>query len=235
MPTSLRPGRPRHIGDGPRSGAPSLRDPGESSGRDPDVGVRRRRDAVCHLLPEPRMVPAMATYLYRLGGWAHSRRRLVLALWLVLLTGIAVSATAFKARRRTSSPCPAPSPQQAQNLLEERFPGAAAPPRASSSPRRRASRSPIGEPRRGERPLSRKGAPEVSRRSSIRTRPKALTEDGRIGFADVIYPMPAESSTRRRATQLADTAEPARAAASRSSSAAASSPGAATPAPRAWA
>ena len=155
----------------------------------------------------------MATYLYRLGGWAHSRRRLVLALWLVLLTGIAVSATAFKGQTTNKFSVPGTESQQAQDLLEERFPGAggaaarvvfAAPEGESlADPEHRAAVTATLE--------RAQGAPEVTAVSDP-YETKALTADGRIGFADVIYPVPAEELDQETRDALADTAEPARAA-----------------------
>ena len=34
----------------------------------------------------------MATYLYKLGRWSHDHRRVVLAFWLAVLVGIAMTA-----------------------------------------------------------------------------------------------------------------------------------------------
>ena len=51
---------------------------------------------------------------------------------------------------------------------------------------------------------------------------KAISKDGRIGFADVIYPMPADEIERLGRDELEETAAPAERPAWRSSSAAGS-------------
>ena len=67
----------------------------------------------------------MATYLYRLGRWSYDRRRLVLG----ALAGRAGRRRRVRRRvlgpdRTTSSRCPGTESQQAQELLEQKYPAA---------------------------------------------------------------------------------------------------------------
>ena len=51
----------------------------------------------------------MATYLYRLGGWAFEHRWKTLGMWLLVLVAVIGSAVAFKGTPTMSSRCRAPS------------------------------------------------------------------------------------------------------------------------------
>src|SRR5215831_9442546 len=65
----------------------------------------------------------MATYLYRLGGFAFDHRRKVLAAWVLVLAVVLGSAAAFKGKTTDKFEVPGTESQQAQKLLEARFPG----------------------------------------------------------------------------------------------------------------
>ena len=65
----------------------------------------------------------MATYLYRLGGWAFRRRRTVLLAWITVLGLVIASAAAFSGQTNDKFSVPGTESQQAQDLLEQKFPG----------------------------------------------------------------------------------------------------------------
>ena len=155
----------------------------------------------------------MATYLYRLGGWAFDNRRKVLSAgwWCSLL--VIASAAAFSGQFSTKFEVPGTESQQAQDLLTRSIRAPAAPRRASSTPLRRARSSPTRRTR--PRSWSRRNGPARPRTSSQVVDPykaKAISKDGRIGYADVIYPMPPTRSTTRPRDELEASAEPAEAA-----------------------
>ena len=66
----------------------------------------------------------MATYLYRLGGWAFRRRRRVLAAWVLIVALVGVAATTLGGQTDNSFSVPGTESQRAQDLLEQKFPGA---------------------------------------------------------------------------------------------------------------
>jgi len=66
----------------------------------------------------------MATYLYRLGAFAYRRRRTVAALWALVLAGVIASAVAFGGTTNDKFTVPGTESQQAQELLEQRYPEA---------------------------------------------------------------------------------------------------------------
>ncbi|WP_067509809.1 MMPL family transporter [Actinoplanes sp. TFC3] len=68
----------------------------------------------------------MATYLYRLGKLSFRRRKTVLALWLALVAALGAGAFTLNGTTTDSFSIPGTEAQQAQDLLAERFPQAAA-------------------------------------------------------------------------------------------------------------
>src|SRR4029079_5730493 len=66
----------------------------------------------------------VATYLYRLGGWAFARRRWVVGAWALVLGAVVVCAIAFGGRTSNKFEVPGTESQQAMDLLEKKFPGA---------------------------------------------------------------------------------------------------------------
>ena len=64
----------------------------------------------------------MATNLYRLGAWAFARRRAVVALWLVVLAAVVGAAFAVGGKENDKFSVPGTESQQAQELLEQKFP-----------------------------------------------------------------------------------------------------------------
>ncbi|MFE2868047.1 MMPL family transporter [Embleya sp. NPDC059259] len=68
----------------------------------------------------------MATFLYRLGLGAFRRRRLVVLVWLGVLAAVAVGAAGARGPSDEEFSMPGIESQKAFDLMEERFPGAAA-------------------------------------------------------------------------------------------------------------
>ncbi|MET8233519.1 MMPL family transporter [Micromonospora sp. NPDC005298] len=66
----------------------------------------------------------MATLLYRLGRGALRRRRLVVALWLVVLVGAGIAAATLRGPTASNFTMPGTESQQALDLLAEQFPAA---------------------------------------------------------------------------------------------------------------
>src|ERR1044071_7489195 len=66
----------------------------------------------------------MATYLYKLGRWSYDRRRLVVALWLTVLVAVGACAAAFKGQTNNKFEVPGTESQQAQELLNQKYPEA---------------------------------------------------------------------------------------------------------------
>jgi putative drug exporter of the RND superfamily len=153
----------------------------------------------------------MAKHLYRLGGWAFERRRLVVAGWLALLGIVLVCAVAFKGQTSNRFVVPGTESQQAQDLLQEKFPG------AGGANARVVFAAPKGEKltdadNRAAVEAALEQAAQAAEVSAV-TDPyetNALTPDGRIGFADVIYPVPADEIAEEARDELAAIAEPAR-------------------------
>lgn len=69
----------------------------------------------------------MATYLYRLGKLAYRRKGVFLAAWLSLLVLMGVAAATLAQPSKDSFSIPGTPAQAAQDLMSERFPGAADP------------------------------------------------------------------------------------------------------------
>ena len=134
----------------------------------------------------------MATYLYRLGAWAFERRRAVAALWALALAGVIAAAVAFGGSTNDKFSVPGTESQEAQELLEARYPA------ASGTYARIVFAAPEGEKLSDpenkalveETMAHAAGAQDVSGVTDpYETR--AITSDGRIGYGDVIYPVQA--------------------------------------------
>ena len=135
----------------------------------------------------------MATYLYRLGGWAFRRRRTVLLAWITVLGLVVASAAAFSGQTNSKFSVPGTESQQAQDLLEQKFPGAggasarmvfAAPKgeKLTDKKNKEAVEASLAQAKQAE------GVTQVVDPYEAHT----ITKDGRIAYADVIYPMPAD-------------------------------------------
>ncbi|WP_434741533.1 MMPL family transporter [Micromonospora sp. SH-82] len=66
----------------------------------------------------------MATLLYRLGRASLRRRRLVVAVWLVVLVGLGLAAATLRGPMSSNLTMPGTESQQALDLLAEKFPAA---------------------------------------------------------------------------------------------------------------
>uniref|UniRef100_UPI000A763E91 MMPL family transporter n=1 Tax=Aldersonia kunmingensis TaxID=408066 RepID=UPI000A763E91 len=69
----------------------------------------------------------MATYLYRIGRFAYRRKGVVLSIWIALLVLFGVGAATLAGPTSESFSIPGTQAQQAQDLMAQRFPGAADP------------------------------------------------------------------------------------------------------------
>jgi RND superfamily putative drug exporter len=154
----------------------------------------------------------MARHLYRLGGWAFDHRRKVLVGWVVALALVIAAAGAFSGQTVNKFEVPGTESQQAQDLLREKYPGAggaaarmvfAAPKgeKLTDAENRAAVMASVAKAKKAE---------EVS----LVVDPfqaKAISPDGRIGFADVVYPVPADEIDEHARDELEHTARPAEA------------------------
>ncbi|HEX8065695.1 MAG TPA: MMPL family transporter [Thermoleophilaceae bacterium] len=153
----------------------------------------------------------MATYLYRLGGWAFDNRRKVLLGWVLALGLVAFAASTLSGSFSSKFEVPGTESQQAQDLLAEKYPGAggasarvvyvAPPGEKLTDPENQAAVMESAE-RAGK-------AKDVTKVVDPYTA-KAISKDGRIGYADVIYPMPADEVDDPAREELEESAEPAR-------------------------
>src|SRR5690606_32973069 len=66
--------------------------------------------------------PPVATFLYRLGRGSFRLRWLVLAVWVLIVGGVGVAATALQQETNPEFVLPGTESQEAFDLLEERFP-----------------------------------------------------------------------------------------------------------------
>jgi putative drug exporter of the RND superfamily len=66
----------------------------------------------------------MAAFLYRLGRGSMRRRRLVVALWVVVLVGLGLAAATLSGPTASNFTMPGTESQRAQDLLTEQFPTA---------------------------------------------------------------------------------------------------------------
>lgn len=153
----------------------------------------------------------MATYLYRLGGWAFRRRRTVLLAWIAVLGLVVASAAAFSGQTNSKFSVPGTESQQAQDLLEQKFPG------AGGASARMVFAAPEGEKITDQ---ENKEAVEASLAQAKQAdgvtqvvdpyQAKTISKDGRIAYADVIYPVPSDQIDDPARDELAATAQPAR-------------------------
>jgi putative drug exporter of the RND superfamily len=153
----------------------------------------------------------MATYLYRLGGWAFRRRRTVLLAWIAALGLVVASAAAFSGQTNSKFSVPGTESQQAQDLLEQKFPG------AGGASARMVFAAPAGEKVTDQ---ENRDAVEASLAQAAKAdgvtkvvdpyAARTISRDGRIAYADVIYPMPSDQIDDPARDELAATAQPAR-------------------------
>jgi uncharacterized membrane protein YdfJ with MMPL/SSD domain len=155
----------------------------------------------------------VATYLYRLGGLAFEHRWKTIGAWVLLLFAVVGASTAFKGETNDKFSVPGTESQRAQDLLHKKFPGAGG---ASArvvfvAPAGETLTDPENKTAVMESVARAKKAEQVISVVDPYT-VGALTHDKRIGFADVIYPVPKEEVKDPARDALEATAEPARAA-----------------------
>ncbi len=152
----------------------------------------------------------MATRLFKLGGWAFEHRWRVVAIWAVVLLAVIGSAMAFGGKTNDKFSVPGTESQEAQALLEQKYPA------ASGTYARLVFAAPEGEKLTD---AENKAAVEASLAKATEAKDvsavsnpyetKAITADGRIGFADVIYPVPADKIDDPAREELEASATPA--------------------------
>src|SRR5262245_51332797 len=135
----------------------------------------------------------MATRLFKLGGWSFEHRWRIVAIWATVLVAVIASAAAFGGKTNDKFSVPGTESQEEEELLEQKHPA------ASGTYARLVFAAPEGEKLTD---AENKAAVEASlakatdaKDVSVVSSPyetKAFTEDGRVGFADVIYPVPAD-------------------------------------------
>ncbi|GAA1530481.1 MMPL family transporter [Kribbella lupini] len=157
----------------------------------------------------------MATYLYRLGRFAFRRRRTVVFVWLgLLLAGIAGAAT-LSGPVSDGFSIPGTESQRAVDLLDERFPQAG----ADSGVARIVFQAPPGEQLAApDNTAAVKGVldrlrtgPQVAEVSDPYAA-RAISADGRTGYAQVSYDVTGQEVTTESREAVAAAVEPARAA-----------------------
>src|SRR5262245_50642069 len=152
----------------------------------------------------------MATYLYRLGRWSFDHRRRVLTAWLLVLVLVVGLAAAFKGQTNNKFEVPGTESQQAQELLNQKYP------EASGAFARVVYAAPEGhtlnEPEYKAAVMDSvskaKGADEVQTVIDPYTA-HAISKDGRIGYADVIYPTPSSEIGETAREELSEVGAPA--------------------------
>ena len=152
----------------------------------------------------------MASRLYRIGGWAFQNRRKVVVGWLLVLVAVIASASAFSGKTSNEFSVPGTESQVAQDLLEEKYP------EAGGGSARVVFAAPEGEKLTDaenkaavmESVENASKAPEVTAVQDPYSM-GAISKDGRIGFADVYYPVKAEEVEKSSADALEASTEPA--------------------------
>ena len=145
----------------------------------------------------------MATYLYKLGRWSYDKRRLVVGLWLVVLIAVGACAAAFSGQTNNKFEVPGTESQQAQELLEQKYPA------ASGTYARVVFAAPEGETLKDAENAKAIEATmaEASKADEVSgITETTLSKDGTIGYADVIYPVPSGEIGVQARQQLADIA-----------------------------
>src|ERR1044071_3813912 len=134
----------------------------------------------------------MTTHLNRLGDWAFTHRKTVVASWMAVLAVVIGCAVAFGGTTNDKFTVPGTEAQEAQELLEQKFPA------ASGAYARIAFAAPEGE--KLTDPANKAAVKETLALAADATdvsgvsdpfKTGALTKDQSVGFGDVMYPVPA--------------------------------------------
>jgi len=155
----------------------------------------------------------MAKHLYRLGGWAFEHPWKTLGIWIATLAIVIACAAAFSGQTSDKFEVPGTESQQAQELLEQKFP------EASGATARVVYAAPNGESLASADNRAAVGsslAAALEAKDVMRVvdpySAGTIAPDGRIGYADVIYPVPEGEIDDVAREELEATAKPARAA-----------------------
>jgi RND superfamily putative drug exporter len=156
----------------------------------------------------------VATFLYRLGRLSFRRRRWVLVLWLVLLVAFGAGAGALSKPTSDNFSMPGTESQRALDLLDERFPQLAANGASARVVFAATGEGTLTDPERR--------AAVQAAVASLRTAPqvasvtdpfqaRAVSPDGRIGYAQVQYRVQAPELTEEARAALTGVRGPAEA------------------------
>ncbi|MFF1278258.1 MMPL family transporter [Streptomyces marokkonensis] len=155
----------------------------------------------------------MATFLYRLGRRAFRRRGLVVLLWVAVLVGAGVAASAAPAPPEDSFSMPGTESQEAFDLLDEQFPAASAEGATARvvirSPEGGKISDPAGKAQVGELVAALESSPQVA---SV-TDPfeaDAVSSDGTTAYASVTYKVNAMELTDQARNVLSAATDEAR-------------------------
>jgi len=153
----------------------------------------------------------MSSYLYRLGGWSFDNRRKMLVAWLLLLGVIGACALIASGHTSERFDVPATESQKAQHLLEQKFP------EASGAYARIVYEAPAGEKLTDpeNRNAIMASVTMASRAKDVMQvidpfTANAVSDDKRIAYTDVIYPVPSDQIDHAARHELAAVAGPAR-------------------------
>jgi RND superfamily putative drug exporter len=154
----------------------------------------------------------MASVLYRLGGWAFDRRRLVVAIWVAVLVALGALAGAVGTHVSTAFTVPGTQSQRALDLLNKEFPGtggatarivfAAPPGHTLNEPRYRSLIVPTLR-------LAQQ-VPQSTGGASAFGESFQLSRDRRIAFADLHFKVSVDKLSQPTKDALAKVAAPAR-------------------------
>ncbi|TCM46773.1 MMPL family transporter [Kribbella sp. VKM Ac-2568] len=157
----------------------------------------------------------MATYLYRLGRFAFRQRRWVVFVWLALLAAGVTGAATLSGPTANGFSIPGTESQRAVDLLEKRFPQAGADAATARIVFQAAPGEHLSSPGNSALVKSTLGriqsAPQVAAVADPFAA-KAISADGRTGYAQVAYDVTAQEVTPEAQDAVAAAVEPARAA-----------------------
>ena len=155
----------------------------------------------------------MASNLYRLGGWAFTHRKRVLGIWALVLVAVFAASAAFSGKTNDSFEVPGTESQDAQELLEAKYPA------ASGTQARMVFTTPEGstlaDPQ--SKDAIRASLAQAAQGDEVEQvidpyKAGTISEDGTLGFADVVYPTPAADISDEAKDELQASSEPAEAA-----------------------
>ncbi len=153
----------------------------------------------------------MATYLYRIGGWAFEHRVKALGAWIAVLAVVFGCASAFAGKTNDEFTVPGTESQTAQDLLEQKFP------EASGATARMVFAAPEGEllTEKDNQAALEASLAEVAEDKEVMRivdpfEAGTISPEGRIAYADVIYPVPESEIDDASKDHLEASAESAR-------------------------